>query len=196
METILGLIIGIGLSAACGFRVFVPLLGLSLAALTGHLDLSPGFEWIGSWVAFLAFATATVLEIGAYSIPWFDHLMDTLDDTCCRRRRNDHDRFTGNKPVPFSEVDTGPHCRGRCGRPHPDRDCPAEGRLLSRYRRAWKSSGLNGGGSRIPHHHCPCPASTRYGINRGGYVLCLDPIQMEKNETQTYPTLTISLPFC
>ncbi len=78
METFLGLIIGIGLSAACGFRVFVPLLGLSLAALTGHLNLSPGFEWIGSWVAFLAFATATVLEIGAYSIPWLDHLMDIL----------------------------------------------------------------------------------------------------------------------
>ena len=48
METLLGLAIGMGLSAACGFRVFVPLLGLSLATLTGHLNLSSGFEWIGS----------------------------------------------------------------------------------------------------------------------------------------------------
>ena len=78
MDTLLGLIIGIGLSAACGFRVFVPLLGLSLAALTGHLSLSSGFEWIGSWPALIAFATATVFEIGAYYIPWLDHLMDAL----------------------------------------------------------------------------------------------------------------------
>jgi hypothetical protein len=30
--------IGIGLSAACGFRVFVPLLAMGIAARTGHLD--------------------------------------------------------------------------------------------------------------------------------------------------------------
>ncbi len=78
METLLGLLIGIGLSAACGFRVFVPLLGLSIASLSGHLTLSPGFQWIGSWPALVAFATATMLEIGAYYIPWFDHLMDTI----------------------------------------------------------------------------------------------------------------------
>jgi hypothetical protein len=78
METFLGLIIGMGLSAACGFRVFVPLLGLSLATMTGHLTLSSGFEWIGSWPAFVAFGTATIFEIGAYYIPLLDHLMDTL----------------------------------------------------------------------------------------------------------------------
>ena len=74
----LSLLIGIGLSAACGFRVFVPLFGLSLASLTGYLTLSPGFAWIGTWPALVAFATATVLEIAAYSIPWLDHLLDTL----------------------------------------------------------------------------------------------------------------------
>jgi hypothetical protein len=78
METISGLIIGIGLSAACGFRVFVPLLGISLASLSGYLTLSPGFEWIGSWPALIAFTTATLLEIGAYYIPWLDNLMDTI----------------------------------------------------------------------------------------------------------------------
>ena len=38
-ETLLGIAVGIGLSAACGFRVFVPLLVMNLAALTGHLHL-------------------------------------------------------------------------------------------------------------------------------------------------------------
>jgi phosphoglycerol transferase MdoB-like AlkP superfamily enzyme len=76
MDIAMGLVIGIGLSAACGFRVFVPLLGLSIASLAGHLTLSSGFEWIGSWPALVAFATATIIEVCAYYIPWFDHIMD------------------------------------------------------------------------------------------------------------------------
>lgn len=76
METLLGLIVGVGLSAACGFRVFVPLLGMSVASMSGHLELSPGFAWIGTVPALIAFASATVLEVGAYYLPWFDNLMD------------------------------------------------------------------------------------------------------------------------
>jgi hypothetical protein len=78
MSTILGIIIGICLSAACGFRVFVPLLGISIAALSGRLTLSPGFEWLGTWPALIALATATVIEIGTYYIPWLDNVMDVL----------------------------------------------------------------------------------------------------------------------
>ena len=76
MELITGLVIGVGLSAACGFRIFVPLLGMSIANLAGHLTLSSGFEWIGSWPALITFGTATILEIGAYCFPWIDNLMD------------------------------------------------------------------------------------------------------------------------
>jgi hypothetical protein len=78
VETILGLMIGICLSAACGFRVFVPMLGVSIAALSGNITLSPGFEWIGTWPALIAFATATVMEIGVYYVPWIDNAMDSL----------------------------------------------------------------------------------------------------------------------
>jgi Domain of unknown function (DUF4126) len=78
MDGLLSIGLGLGLSAACGFRVFVPLLVMSLAALSGHLHLAPGFEWIGTVPALLAFATATLIEILAYSIPWLDHLLDTL----------------------------------------------------------------------------------------------------------------------
>ena len=76
MDIVMGLVIGIGLSAACGFRVFVPLLGLSIASLAGHLVLASGFKWIGSWPALIAFATATIIEVCAYYIPWLDHTMD------------------------------------------------------------------------------------------------------------------------
>jgi hypothetical protein len=76
--TLLSICIGVGLSAACGFRVFVPLLVMSIASLSGHLTLSQGFQWIGSYPAVIAFSVATVLEIAGYYIPWVDHLLDTI----------------------------------------------------------------------------------------------------------------------
>src|SRR6266508_2903629 len=78
METILSLLVGIGLSAACGFRVFLPLLVVSIASNTGHLKLASGFAWMGSDAALIAFAVATVLEVAGYYIPWVDNLLDTI----------------------------------------------------------------------------------------------------------------------
>lgn len=78
MEWLLSLCLGIGLSAACGFRVFVPFLIMSLASHAGHLNLGHGFEWIGTWPATAAFGAATLLEIGAYLIPWLDNLLDLV----------------------------------------------------------------------------------------------------------------------
>ncbi len=78
METAFSVALGIGLSAACGFRVFVPLLLMGVAAHAGHLTLAPGFEWIGTVPALITFGTATVLEILAYYVPWLDHLLDTI----------------------------------------------------------------------------------------------------------------------
>jgi hypothetical protein len=78
MDIVLSICLGVGLSAACGFRVFVPLLVMSIAALSGHLHLAHGFEWIGSYPALIAFSVATGLEIAGYYIPWLDHLLDTI----------------------------------------------------------------------------------------------------------------------
>jgi len=78
METMLGVFLGVGLSAACGFRIFVPLLIMSIASLSGALTLSPEFEWIASYPALAAFAIATISEIAAYYIPWLDNLLDTI----------------------------------------------------------------------------------------------------------------------
>jgi len=68
METLLSICVGIGLSAACGFRVFVPLVVMSAAALTGHLTLAHGFEWVGSYPALIAFAVTTCEEIADEAI--------------------------------------------------------------------------------------------------------------------------------
>lgn len=78
MELATSIIIGIGLAAACGFRVFVPLLVLSAAAFTDQVTLASGLEWIGSYPALIAFSVATVAEIAGYYIPWVDNLLDFI----------------------------------------------------------------------------------------------------------------------
>ena len=78
MEIIIALCLGVTLSAACGFRVFVPPLAMSLAAMYGHFPLSSGFEWLGTPEAAIALSIATLLEISAYYIPLIDNLLDTV----------------------------------------------------------------------------------------------------------------------
>ncbi len=78
MNDLLSILTGVGLAAACGFRVFVPLLVLSLGARSGAMNLSEGFHWLGSDLALLALGVATALEIGAYYVPVVDNLLDTL----------------------------------------------------------------------------------------------------------------------
>ncbi|MCC7502922.1 MAG: DUF4126 domain-containing protein [Flavobacteriales bacterium] len=77
---ILPILLGISLAAACGLRVFLPLF---ITSLLTHFDLGgvglrEGFGWMGEWPALIAFGVATVLELLAYSVPFLDHLLDSL----------------------------------------------------------------------------------------------------------------------
>jgi len=78
MELLISLFIGIGLSATSGFRLFVPFLIVSIASLTGYLELSSGFDWIGSYEALTAFAIAAAIEILAYFFPIVDNFISVL----------------------------------------------------------------------------------------------------------------------
>ena len=78
LDTLISLLLGVSLSAACGFRVFVPLLVVSTAAIVGHLDLPANVAWVGTDHALIAFAVASSLEVAGYYIPWFDHLLDVV----------------------------------------------------------------------------------------------------------------------
>jgi len=78
MDALLSVAAGIGLAAACGFRVFVPLLALGLAGRFGFVPLAHGFEWLATSMALVAFSVATLLEALAYKIPWLDHALDAL----------------------------------------------------------------------------------------------------------------------
>lgn len=79
MEHILALCLGVTLSAAAGFRVFLPPLVMSLGAIHGDLPLASGFEWLGTYPAAIALGAATVIEILAYYIPVVDNLLDTIE---------------------------------------------------------------------------------------------------------------------
>ncbi len=77
-DTLLGVAVGLGLAAACGFRVFVPLLVLGAAARLGQFDLSPGFAWLATTPALISFGVATAVEIAAMHVPWLDHGLDIV----------------------------------------------------------------------------------------------------------------------
>lgn len=78
MELMMAILIGIGLSAAVGFRVFTPLLVTSIAEKASMVQLAEGFSWIGSTPALIAFAVATILEVGTYYIPIVDQIMKVI----------------------------------------------------------------------------------------------------------------------
>jgi hypothetical protein len=78
MEILTQIGLGIGLAAACGFRVFLPLALLSLAARAGIVPLATGFGWLASREALVVLVAACLAEIAAYYVPWVDHLLDTL----------------------------------------------------------------------------------------------------------------------
>jgi hypothetical protein len=76
--TFAGIAVGIGLAAATGFRVFVPLLIAGLAAHFGKLPLSDSFQWLASTPALIMLGTAAAAETLAYYIPGVDHALDVI----------------------------------------------------------------------------------------------------------------------
>lgn len=78
METLLAILLGLGLAAACGFRVFVPMFFVGLAFRTGHMELASGFEWLESTPALICLGSAMLMEALAYFIPWLDNLLDSI----------------------------------------------------------------------------------------------------------------------
>lgn len=77
-ETIISIFLGISLAAAVGFRIFVPLLVMSIASFFGYLNLSSGFEWISTLPALIIFGAATLFEIAGYYIPFIDNFLDAI----------------------------------------------------------------------------------------------------------------------
>lgn len=77
-DLLLSVAMGLGLAAAAGFRVFVPLLATGLAIHYGMIEPASGFEWLGEPVALATLAVAAVLEVAGYYLPGVDHVLDVV----------------------------------------------------------------------------------------------------------------------
>ena len=75
---VLSAFMGIGLAAATGFRVFLPMFAVSLASFMGWIPVNESFEWLSGLPVLITTAIATVVEILAYYIPFVDHVLDTM----------------------------------------------------------------------------------------------------------------------
>jgi len=78
LDLALSIALGVGLAAASGFRAFVPMLVVSVAAYTGHLPLGENFAWLATPGALIMLVVAALIEILAYYIPGVDNLLDAL----------------------------------------------------------------------------------------------------------------------
>jgi hypothetical protein len=88
MNEFMAIFAGVGLAAACGFRVFVPLFAASLAANTGmEAEFLGSFNveqvlgehhWLGSTPVTVMLGVAMAVEIGSYYVPWIDNALDTI----------------------------------------------------------------------------------------------------------------------
>ena len=81
---LMAILMGISLSAASGFRVFLPPFLLSIVArfdLIWFLDLNLAgtqFEFFTSTLAIIILGIATIAEFAGYYAPWIDNTLDAI----------------------------------------------------------------------------------------------------------------------
>ncbi|HLR42946.1 MAG TPA: DUF4126 domain-containing protein [Pseudogracilibacillus sp.] len=78
MDTAMAILLGIGLSAAAGFRVFIPLLIVNILAKLSYVTLAENFDWLGSTSATIAVSLAVILELASSVIPVIDNIVKVL----------------------------------------------------------------------------------------------------------------------
>ncbi len=77
-QLLLPVSLGVGLAAAAGFRVFLPLLVMGLAVKAGYVPVSENFQWVATTPALLMLVVAAITEIVAYYVPVLDNLLDGI----------------------------------------------------------------------------------------------------------------------
>jgi len=77
---VLPALLGLGLASATGLRTFLPLLMLALAAKFELFDvrLIEQMDWLVSWPAIAALATATTVEFLGDKVPAIDHGLNAI----------------------------------------------------------------------------------------------------------------------
>lgn len=75
---VISIFIGIGLATASGFRVFLPLLFVSLASYLDWIPLQENWQWLGSIHTLIILSIAMLFETLSYYIPFVDNIMDSM----------------------------------------------------------------------------------------------------------------------
>ncbi|MBL9140811.1 MAG: DUF4126 domain-containing protein [Phycisphaerae bacterium] len=78
MQVFLAVCTGLGLAAACGLRVFLPLFIVAIAVKAEWISPPDAFDWIGETPALVVFGVASVIEISGFMFPWVDHALDVI----------------------------------------------------------------------------------------------------------------------
>ncbi len=128
-DLVVSIALGIGLAAAAGFRVFVPLLVMSAAGVTGNLPLSEGFAWLASPTALAMLSVAAALEVLAYLHPRCRQSAGRAGCARCDNRGGDRIRGGYDGLAAFDQVDDGRDSRRRRRRPDPWHERRASGQL-------------------------------------------------------------------
>lgn len=78
MGWILPVLLGVGLSAATGIRIFLPFFIISLCSYFDLLSFGDQFAWLDNPYVVIALGVATAVEIAGYYIPLVDHILDII----------------------------------------------------------------------------------------------------------------------
>ncbi|MCS7053749.1 MAG: DUF4126 domain-containing protein [Ignavibacterium sp.] len=79
IDQFLAFFVGVGLAAAVGVRIFIPLLVVSISAFTNNLILSNYFTWMGSLPVIIILIVICVFETMAFFVPWLDNFLDAVE---------------------------------------------------------------------------------------------------------------------
>ncbi len=72
------MLLGIGLSAATGIRIFLPFFLISLSKYFNFVDFGTQFQWLDGNTVLIILGIATLIEILGYYIPLVDHILDLV----------------------------------------------------------------------------------------------------------------------
>ena len=78
LHWIIPILLGIGLSAATGIRIFLPFFLISLSKNLNFIDFGIQFQWLDVNTVLIILGIATLVEILGYYIPLVDHILDLV----------------------------------------------------------------------------------------------------------------------
>lgn len=79
MTIYMSVFMGLALATATGFRIFIPMLLLSIGSISGVINLSGNMAWLGTEVALVILIISSIVELLAYLIPGVDNVLDIID---------------------------------------------------------------------------------------------------------------------